>query len=64
MKKRICNKVKISVYDDSSIMHETYAQINFNSMFDFMKQVRILESLFELKYKRKINGFSVEIKGE
>lgn len=64
MKKRICNKVKISVYDDSSIMCETYTQVNFNSMYDVINKVRILESLFELQYKRKINGYSVEIKGE
>lgn len=64
MKKRICNKVKISVYDDSTVSCGTYTQVNFNSMYDVVNKVRILETLFKLQYKRKINGFSVEIKEE
>lgn len=64
MKKRICKHVKICVESQSHTMCQTFMDVNFNSMYDVVGKVRLVESMFILQYKQPITGFSVQIKEE
>lgn len=65
MQKRIVKKVTISVSDEKGgCICQRFENVNFNSMYDVVGKVRLLESMFELQYRRKIMSFSVEITKE
>lgn len=64
MRKRFVKKVTISVADENDCICQRFENVNFNSMYDVIGKVRLLESMFELQYKRKIMSFSVEITKE
>lgn len=64
MKKRICKHVIICVESQSHTMCQTFTDVNFNSMYDVVGKVRLVESVFILQYKQQITGFSVQIREE
>lgn len=64
MQKRVVKKVTISVFDGKDSICQRFENVNLNCMYDVVGKVRLLESMFELRYKRKIMSFSVDITKE
>lgn len=61
MLKRICKKVRICVCDGNDSIVQSYENVNFNSMYDVMQKVRLLEYTFKVCFKRDIQSFSIDI---